>query len=122
MITADTFRKMALSYPETEEKPHFEKTSFRIVNRKNHSPQLDVAKKIAVLMLSPDDQSAFCAYDETVMYPVQGTWGKQGATYVALKKVKKEMLADAMTMAYYKSAPTKLSEKIRADFYEKYKD
>jgi hypothetical protein len=33
MITAETFRKMALSFPETVELPHFERTSFRVKNR-----------------------------------------------------------------------------------------
>ena len=29
MVTIDIFRKLALSFPEATEGPHFEKTSFR---------------------------------------------------------------------------------------------
>lgn len=34
MITLEIFRELALSFPETTEEPHFEKTSFR-VKKKN---------------------------------------------------------------------------------------
>ena len=30
MVSIDTFRKLALSFPEATEEPHFEKTSFRV--------------------------------------------------------------------------------------------
>lgn len=30
MVTIDSFRKLALSFPEATEEPHFEKTSFRV--------------------------------------------------------------------------------------------
>jgi len=31
---------------------------------------------------------------------VSGAWGKQGATFVDLKKVRKDMFLDALTTAY----------------------
>lgn len=37
MVTFETVRKMALSYPETTEEPHFEKTSFRVKKTANGS-------------------------------------------------------------------------------------
>jgi hypothetical protein len=52
------------------------------------------------VMLSPVDQSAFCAFDKTAIYPVPNAWGKKGATYVNLKKVKKSVLKDALNTAY----------------------
>ncbi len=30
MVSIEIFRKLAMSFPETTEEPHFEKTSFRI--------------------------------------------------------------------------------------------
>ena len=50
-------------------------------------------------MLSPVDQSVFCAFGPSVIYPVPNKWGKQGATFVELKKVRKDMLKDALTQA-----------------------
>ena len=41
--------------------------------------------------LTPVDQSVFCAFDKTIIYPVPGGWGKKGATYIDLKKIKKSI-------------------------------
>ena len=107
MVNIKTFSAFALSFPETTEQPHFEKTSFR-VNKKIFAT-LDIKKNIACLMLSEIDQSVFSAYDKTVIYSVPNKWGKKGATYFELKKVRKTMLKDALVKAYRRVAPAKLS-------------
>ncbi|MEP7252372.1 MAG: hypothetical protein ABI683_08330, partial [Ginsengibacter sp.] len=63
------------------------------------------------LKLSLEDQSVFCSFDSGVIRPVEGGWGRMGFTYVNLKKVRKAMFKDALTMAYCRTAPTKLAEK-----------
>lgn len=98
MVTIETFRQMALSIPGTIEVPHFDRASFR-VNKKIFAT-LDEKKKIAVLMFSPLDQSVFCAFDKTIIYPVPGGWGRKGATIFELLKVKKSMLKDALEVVY----------------------
>ena len=101
MVSINAFKKLALSLPEAIELPHFEKTSFRINNK--IFTTLDIEKQKAVLMLTKIDQSVFCAFDRTVIYPVDGYWGKQGATYFELKKTRKDMLKDALKCAYNKT-------------------
>jgi hypothetical protein len=64
-----------------------------------------------MVKLSAIDQSVFCAYNKEVIFPVPGDWGKHGATFVNLKKVKKSMLIDAITTAWKTTAPSKLVEK-----------
>src|SRR5262245_51566981 len=108
MTPADV-RKMALSFDETVELPHFERTSFR-VRKKIFATMLE-KENLAMVMLSPIDQSVFCGFDPSVMYPVPNKWGKKGATVVNLKKVKKQMFRDALTTAYCRVAPKNLSEK-----------
>ena len=61
---------------------------------------MDEKKKIAVLMFSALEQSVFCAFDKTIIYPVPGGWGLQGSTIFELSKVKKAMLKDALTVVY----------------------
>jgi predicted DNA-binding protein (MmcQ/YjbR family) len=109
MVDITTFREIALSFDEAMEEPHFEKTSFRI--KKKIFATLDLDNNKAVLKLSEIDQSVFSAFDNSIIYPVSGTWGKQGWTVVELKKVRKDMLLDALTRAYCNVAPKKLSEK-----------
>lgn len=108
MITSETFRKLALSFPESVELPHFEKASFR-VNKKIFAT-LSEKENRAMLKLSVVDQSVFSDMSEGAVYPVPGGWGKQGATYFELRKVKKKMLEDAMRTSYCLVAPKKLSD------------
>lgn len=98
MVSTETFRQMALSLPGTVELPHFEKASFRI--NKRIFATLDEMKKTAVLMFSPVEQSVFCAFDKTIIYPVPGGWGRQGCTIFELSKIKKVMMKDALRVVY----------------------
>ena len=101
MADNSDFKKLALSFPETIALPHFEKTSFRI--KKKIWATLDEPNQRACLKLSSVDQSVFCAFDKTIIYPVPGGWGLKGATYIDLKKIKKSMLKDALTTAYHQT-------------------
>ena len=74
---------------------------------------MDEKRKRMCLMLKPVEQSVFCAFDNSVIYPVPNKWGLKGATYVELQKVKKEMLTDALTVAYCTIAPKNLAEKYK---------
>jgi len=107
MITNASFRKLALSFPESVEQPHFHKTSFRV--KKKIFATFDEKTRLAVVKFSLVDQSVFTDVSKGALYPVQGGWGKSGFTYIDLRKVNKEMLKDAMTISYCKVAPEKLS-------------
>jgi predicted DNA-binding protein (MmcQ/YjbR family) len=98
MVTIELCRVVALSFPETSEQPHFEKTSFRV--GKKIFATLDIPNNQACVKLSDIDQDVFCAFDKTIIYPVNNKWGKQGWTLVELNKVPKDMLVDILTTAY----------------------
>jgi len=100
MISIEAFRRLALSFPESKELPHFAKASFRVNNK--IFATLDIKKNLACLMLSEINQSVFSAYDKSIIYPVPNKWGKRGATFVDLKKVRKSMITDALTTAYFR--------------------
>ena len=98
MPTITDFKILTLSFPDVIELPHFEKTSFRI-NKKIFAT-LNEKENRACIRLSPLDQSVFCAFDPTIIYPVPNKWGKQGWTLINLAKIKKAMLKDALAQAY----------------------
>ena len=100
MVDIETFRQLALSFPEVSEQPHFELTSFR-VNKKIFAT-LDEKRNRACLMLSQIDQSVFCSHDISVIYAVPNKRGQKGATFVELKLVNKSILKAALTQAYKK--------------------
>src|SRR6476646_10168492 len=108
MVRSDVFRQIALSFPEVAECPHFEKNSYR-VNKKIFVTHDQDNERITI-KLSEKDRSLFCAFDPAIIYPVHGTWGKQGWTIIELKKINKAMLTDALTVAYCTVAPKRLGQ------------
>jgi len=98
MVLIDTFRKLAMSFPNVTEEPHFEKTSFRI-NKKIFAT-FDEKNNNAILKLNEIDQSVFCSSSEMIFYPIPNKWGKQGWTIVELSKVRTEMFEDALILSY----------------------
>jgi predicted DNA-binding protein (MmcQ/YjbR family) len=113
MVSIDTFRKLALSFPEATEELHFEKTSFRV--KKKIFATYDDIKKRACIKLSEIDQDVFSSADRTIIFPIDNKWGKQGWTLIEMSKVKKELFIDALTTAYCEVAPKKLAEQIRSN-------
>lgn len=111
MLSIDTFRKLALSFPEVTEEPHFEKTSFRV--RKKIFATYDDKNKRACLKLSKIDQEVFSTIDKSIIYPVDNKWGKQGWTLIDLTKVHKAIFEDALKTAYCEVAPKKIADQIR---------
>ena len=98
MVDIVWFRQLALSFPDTTELPHFHLTSFRV--KKKIFATYWPKENRAMLKLSLVDQSVFCSFDTSIFFPVPGGWGKKGATFVNLKKVRKDMFKDALSLAY----------------------
>jgi len=109
MVSIATARQSALSLPEVVEKSHFDTPDFR-VNKKIFA-SINEGKSLVMVKLSLVDQSVFCSFDSDVIYPVPGGWGRAGATFINLKKVRKSMLLDALTTAWKNVAPRKWVEK-----------
>ena len=97
-MTIKSARTLAMSFPGVEEKDHWGKPSFRF--KEKIFATLWVGENRAMLKLSLINQSVFCAFDNAVFFPVPGGWGKQGATFVDLKSVRKNMFKDALSTAY----------------------
>ena len=109
MVTVDILKKLAQSFPETTEEPHFEKTSFRV--KKKIFVTCDVSKNIATIKLSQADQDLFSA--DISIYPVPNKWGKQGWTILEMDQIHPDLFTDAVTTAYCEVAPKKLAQLVR---------
>ena len=111
MVTLELLRKIALSFPETTEEAHFEKTSFRI--KKKIFATYDEQKLRTCIKLSEIDQNVFAAADKSIIFPVDNKWGKQGWTLIEMNQVQEDLFVDALTTAYCEVAPKKLAEQLR---------
>ncbi|MDN3656964.1 MmcQ/YjbR family DNA-binding protein [Ferruginibacter paludis] len=98
MANIDQFKKLALSFAETEAAPHFDKTAFRFKTK--IWATLDETEQVACFKLSLKEQSVFCAFDNSIIYPVKNKWGLQGWTLVDLRKIRLGMLKDIASVAY----------------------
>ncbi|UPZ17303.1 MmcQ/YjbR family DNA-binding protein [Flavobacterium humidisoli] len=105
MVSIEEFRKLAMSFPDATEEPHFEKTSFRI--KKKIFATFDQKNNHAVLKLNEIDQSVFCASSGKIFYEVPNKWGKQGWTIVELSRVRPEMFENALIRSYENVATKK---------------
>jgi predicted DNA-binding protein (MmcQ/YjbR family) len=111
MVTLERLRELSLSYPETTEEPHFEKTSFR-VKKKIFATYL-ASTNTASLKLSQIDQDVFSNWDKAAIHPVPNKWEKQGWTVFDLDKVPETLFADALACAYCEVAPKSLAIQYR---------
>lgn len=106
MATIDKFSRLALAFPEAQEAPHFEKTSFRVGGK--IFATVNAPAKTATVKLSLADQDIFCLADKAAVYAVPNKWGKQGWTIVELSKIKMSLLRQVLESAYCSVAPAKL--------------
>jgi len=101
MITMNTFEKMALSFPHTEQVPHFERIGFKIIGKRMFATYLE-KNNTANIFLTPPEQQVFCKIDNKNIYPVPNKWGLAGATTFELNAVAKEIVMEALLSAYNK--------------------
>jgi predicted DNA-binding protein (MmcQ/YjbR family) len=112
-MSIDEFRKLAQSFHESEEVPHFEKPSFRV--KKKIFATLHSDSNKAVLKLDLINQHVFMGINSKEIYPVKGAWGKQGWTFFELEELPEELVYDALSIAYCIVAPKKLAEKYQTN-------
>ena len=104
-MTADDFRRLALSLSEATEKSHFGKADFRVRN-KIFATLPDSDK--GVVKLTADQQAMMCEAEPSVFQPVPGGWGRQGWTAVVISAADEHTLRSALATAWRNVAPKSL--------------
>ncbi|MFN2477028.1 MAG: hypothetical protein ABR526_11905, partial [Chthoniobacterales bacterium] len=66
-----------------------------------HYPESDSA----VVLLSPEEQSAFVRVAPGLFAPVKGAWGLQGSTHVTLSAADEATVREAVKTAWQRRAP-----------------
>lgn len=86
-----------MSLPGTAEKPHFDRTAFRV-----HRIYATLAADglSANLKLSPDEQLLKCAVAPALFSALDNAWGRQGWTLIRLAEADEADLRSALTMAH----------------------
>jgi hypothetical protein len=106
-MNAKDFRRIALALPEAEERAHMDHPDFR-VGGKIFATLGYPDKTCGMVKLTPEQQHHFSKDEPKVFEPVNGAWGRRGATRVHLKTASKEMLCKAIEAAWRNTAPKRI--------------
>ncbi len=99
MVSIQAFKQIALSFEGTEAKPHFNRTAFKVINKRIFATLLE-EDETANIVLSIPDQKIYCSFDIKAVYPVPNKFGLHGWTTFELSKVPVELISDALFNAY----------------------
>jgi hypothetical protein len=111
-MTPEDFRRIALELPEAVESSHQAHPDFR-VRGKVFATLGYPDDKWAMVKLPPEQQDNLCKAEPNVFVPVKGSWGRQGATSVNLRTVKKAQVRGALLSAWGNVAPKRLAAESR---------
>lgn len=109
-MTADEFRKLALSLPEVVESEHMGHPDFRVGGKVFASlgwPDTSWA----MVGLTPEQQADFVRAEPTMFRPVKGGWGRRGSTNVILANATELPVREALELAWRNRAPKRLAER-----------
>lgn len=108
-MNANTFRKLALSFPEAVEQSHMGHPDFRV--RGKIFATLWADDKWGMVKLTPSQQESFVSDEPEAFHPVNGAWGRGGATKVCLPAVKEVSIRRALEAAWRNTAPKRLADR-----------
>jgi len=103
-MTANEFRRMALSFPDAIEAAHMGHPDFR-VGGKIFATLAYPRTDFAMVALTPEQQELFVRTEPKTFKPVPGGWGRKGSTHVLLRTAKKAAVREALTLAWRNRAP-----------------
>src|SRR5215831_13014069 len=98
-MTANDFRRIALSLEGAEESSHMGNPDFRVGGR-IFATLASQNQGYGNLMLLPEQQAAFVEELPETFLPIAGGWGRMGATHVRLAAASEDVLAGALHTAW----------------------
>jgi hypothetical protein len=98
-MTADDFRRLALSLPGAEEGSHMGSADFRVGGR-IFATLASQEQGYGNLMLTPEVQAEFVAEQPDIFLPIAGGWGRSGSTHIRLAEATEDLMAGALQMAW----------------------
>jgi hypothetical protein len=111
-MTGNQFRKLALSFPDAEERAHMNHPDFRVGGK--IFATLGPDESWGMVKLKSDQQAEFLRAEPAVFSPASGAWGRGGATIVQLKSARQSLVKEALALAWQNTAPEKLDQQLDA--------
>ena len=112
-MTANEFRRLALTLPEATEAAHMGHPDFR-VGGKIFATLGYPSAGWGVVVLKPEQQELFVRAEPKSFVPVKGGWGRAGNTNVRLRAARKALVREAMIEAWRNRAPKRLAREFES--------
>lgn len=113
-MTSNEFRKLALSFPECEERAHMNHPDFRVAGKIFATLGYANTDR-AMVKVTPVEQEMLVNAEPSVFSPEAGAWGRQGCTRVSLKTAKITTIRRALAAAWQLAAPESLSKQFATE-------
>jgi hypothetical protein len=98
-MTADDFRRIALSFEGAEEGSHMGAADFRVGGR-IFATLASQAEGYGNLKLTLEQQADFVREMPDVFLPIHGGWGRMGMTHIRLAEASEDVLTGALHTAW----------------------
>jgi hypothetical protein len=100
-MTPNEFRRIALGMQGAVEGEHMAHPDFRANGRIFATIAPDA--HWGMVQLTPEQQQEFMKADPDTFVPAKGAWGRGGSTLVRLQSADREVVGEAMTLAWQKT-------------------
>ena len=110
-MTADDFRRLALTMDGVVERSHMNHPDFRAHGR--IFATLHTNDQFGMVMVTPEEQRELMRTDPKVFVPSAGAWGRQGCTNVRLAAADERSVQGALILALENSAAKAAARKPR---------
>ncbi|MDX1980137.1 MAG: MmcQ/YjbR family DNA-binding protein [Bryobacteraceae bacterium] len=98
-MTADDFRRIALSMEGAEEGSHMGAVDFRVGGR-IFATLASLKQGYGNLMITPEQQADFVGERPDLFVPIAGGWGRMGMTHIRLAEAGEDILTGALRTAW----------------------
>lgn len=98
-MTANDFRRIALSFDGAEESSHMGAPDFRVGGR-IFATLASQEAGFGNLKLTPELQQLLIAESPGVFLPIKGGWGRMGMTHIRLGEASERQMQDALHTAW----------------------
>ena len=98
-MTAEDFRRIALSFDGAEESSHMGVPDFRVGGR-IFATLASQDDGFGNLKLTPELQQLLIAESPDVFLPIKGGWGRMGMTHIRLDEASERQMTDALHAAW----------------------
>lgn len=111
-MTAQDFRRIALSFEGAEAGSHMGAEDFRVGGH-IFATLANVNQGYGNLMLTPDQQQTFITEAPEIFLPVAGGWGRMGATHIRLEAADEATLQGALRTAWKRRVDQNIKSRSR---------